>query len=247
MIDTIKADISVVITDSQRIIIWVNEQFSKMTGYSLEEVRGKKPALLQGKNTERPAVARIKEALNKKVHFHDRITNYRKNGEEYTCALTIHPIFDLDGSLSNFVAFEVDNNFVNPDKEPLMRLSQAQKKTYLTDTEELTMYFKLLDLFRAKKLYLDANLSQQKVADLMETNVKYLSLVINNQTEKNFKYFVNQFRVQAFENLLSSKAMPNYTLFCIGEQCGFKNKSTFYSVILTHTGKTPKEIAATYY
>ncbi len=247
MIDTIKADISVVITDSQRIIIWVNEQFSKMTGYSLEEVRGKKPALLQGKNTERPAVARIKEALNKKVHFHDRITNYRKNGEEYTCALTIHPIFDLDGSLSNFVAFEVDNNFVNPDKEPLMRLSQAQKKTYLTDTEELTMYFKLLDLFRAKKLYLDANLSQQKVADLMETNVKYLSLVINNQTEKNFKYFVNQFRVQAFENLLSSKAMPNYTLFSIGEQCGFKNKSTFYSVILTHTGKTPKEIAATYY
>jgi PAS domain S-box-containing protein len=246
MIDTVKADVSVVITDNKRVIIWVNDQFSQMTGYTLEEVRGKKPALLQGRNTERPAVTRIREALNKKVHFHDRITNYRKNGEEYTCALTIHPIFDLDGTLSNFVAFEVDNNFITPNKTPLMRLSSAQKKNYLTNSEELVLYFKLLDLFRTKKLYLDSNLSQHKVAELMGTNVKYLSQMINNQTEQNFKYFVNQFRVQEFERLLSTKTLQHLTLFSIGEQCGFKNKSTFYNVILNHTGKTPKAIALTY-
>ncbi len=244
--NTFNTDVSVVITDNQRVVIWVNEQFTKMTGYSLEEVRGMKPSLLQGRNTERPAVARIKEALNKKIRFHDRITNYRKNGEEYTCALTIHPIFDLDGDLSNFVAFEVDNNFVQPENEPLMGINTPKKKSSLTSSEELIMYFKLLDLFRSKKLYLDNNLNQHKVADLMETNVKYLSQVINNQTEKNFKYFVNQFRVQEFEYLLSSQTMTNYTLFSIGECCGFKNKSTFYNVVLNHTGKTPKEIADIY-
>jgi len=246
MIDAYKSNVSVVITDNQRVIIWVNEQFSRMTGYDLEEVRGKKPALLQGRNTERPAVTRIKAALNKKVHFHDRITNYRKNGEEYTCALTIHPIFSLNGDLSNFVAFEVDNNFIDPNTESLMQLTTTQKKTYLSDTEELVMYFKLLDLFRANKLYLDTELNLQKVAKLMDTNVKYISLIINNQTENNFKYFVNQFRVQEFEYLLSSNKMPNYTLFSIGQACGFKNKSTFYNVILNHTGKTPKEIANKY-
>lgn len=246
MIDTISKSVSVVITDNQRLIVWVNKQFTRMTGYSLDEVRGRKPALLQGRNTERPAVARIKESLNKKTGFHDRITNYRKNGQEYTCALTIEPIFNLSGDLTNFIAFEVDNNFVAPESEPLMRVSTTKNKSHLTNSEELILYFKLLDLFRSEKLYLDADLSQHKVAALMKTNVKYLSQVINNQTEKNFKYFVNQFRVQEFEHLVSSKNMNRYTLFSIGENCGFKNKSTFYSVILNHTGKTPKEIANAY-
>ncbi len=238
-------EVSVIITDSQTLIIWVNEQFSKMTGYELHEVRGKKASLLQGRNTEKSAVSRIRTSLQKKVQFHDRITNYRKNGEEYTCALTIHPIFDIKGDLLNFVAFEVDNNIVNPDTIPLMQLTSPKKK-YLTDSEELSLYFKLLELFRNEKLFLEPDISLNKIATLLETNVKYLSYVINNQTENNFKYFVNKFRVQEFQRIVSLKEMENYTLFSIGQHCGFKNKSTFYNVILNHTGKTPKSIAKVY-
>lgn len=245
MLATQNTDVSVVITDSKALIIWVNKQFTNMTGYSLEEVRGKKPSLLQGRNTEKLAVARIRASLNKQIQFHDRITNYRKNGEEYTCALSIHPIFDIEGALLNFVAFEVDNNFIDPLDVPAMSVATS-KKRYLTDSEELSLYFKLLDVFRKEKLYLETDISLLKTAKILETNTKYLSYVINNQTEKNFKYFVNKFRVQEFQRLLSLREMENYTLFSIGQQCGFKNKSTFYNVVLNHTGKTPKSISDSY-
>ena len=41
-------DVSIIITDEQQLIIWANQQFTKMTGYSLSEIKGKKPSLLQG-------------------------------------------------------------------------------------------------------------------------------------------------------------------------------------------------------
>ncbi len=237
-------DVSIIITDEQRLIIWANQQFTKMTGYSLSEIKGKKPSLLQGRNTEKSAIARIKENLNKEIAFHDRITNYRKNGEEYTCALTIYPIFNLEGNLSNFVAFEVDNNFVNPNDIELMKLdSYTGKKKCLSESEELKIHFELIGFFREEKPYLNPNLSLNEVAKKLNTNIKYLSQVINNQTGKNFKYFVNQFRVQEFQHLVSSKEMQQFTLFSIGQSCGFKNKSTFYNVILNHTGQTPKSIS----
>lgn len=235
--------VSVIITDEQKLIIWANKQFTEMTGYSLAEIKGKKPSLLQGRNSEKSAIARIRENLNKKIAFHDRITNYRKNGEEYTCALTIHPIFNLDGTLSNFVAFEVDNNFVDPNEIELMQLSTTTKKKHLSDSEELKIYFKLSDFFRKEKPYLNPDLSLNEVAKELNTNVKYLSQVINNQSGKNFKYFVNQFRVQEFQHTVSAEKMQQFTLFSIGQSCGFKNKSTFYNVVLSHTGQTPKKIA----
>jgi len=238
--------VSVIITDSNKLIMWANEQFTKMTGYSLAEVRGKKPSLLQGRNTERTTVNRIRTSLEKKKPFHDRITNYRKNGEEYTCALTIHPIFNSDGDVCNFIAFEVDNNFVDPNDIQLMKISVAGKKSYLTDSEELDIYFRITDLFRREKPYLDPNLCLHDISIALDTNDKYLSQVINHQTGRNFRYFVNQFRVQEFERIVSTGEMSNYTLFSIGQNCGFKNKSTFHNVILNHTGMTPKGIVDKY-
>lgn len=235
-------DVSVIITDSHRLIIWVNEYFTKMTGYSLTEVKGKKPSLLQGRNSEKVAIDRIRKKLKDAKPFHDRVTNYRKNGEEYTCALTVHPIFNTKGDLSNFVAFEVDNNFVDPNDVPLMKINEPSRKSYLTKSQELSLYFKLLEFFRKEKPYLDPNLTQLQVAKSIESNVKYISEITNNQTGKNFKFFVNKFRVQEFQKIISDGTMKNFTLQHISEHCGFKNKSTFHSVIFNHTGKTPKKI-----
>jgi len=247
MIDAAKNNnVSVVITNDQKLIIWVNDQFTNMTGYTLSEVRGKKPSLLQGRNSEIPAIERIRKSLSEKKPFHDRITNYRKNGEEYTCALTIHPIFNPNGQLSNFVAFEVDNNFHNPNEIELMKLPHIKKHNGLTDSEEMAIFFKLTDYFRTKKPYLNPDLNLNDVAKTLNTNSKYLSSVINHKTKQNFRHFVNQFRVQEFQLIVSTSKLANYTLFSIGQTCGFKNKSTFYSVILSHTGKKPKSIAEIY-
>ena len=242
----LKEKVAIIVTDANRLIIWVNEAFTNMTGYSFIDVRGKKPSLLQGKHSEKAAIKRIRHALNEEISFHDRITNYRKNGQEYTCALTIHPIFDFKGQLTNFIAFEIDNNFISPQQVPIMQISEKYQTSNLSEAEELSIFFRLIDYFREKKPYLNPNLTQSEVAHMIDTNVKYLSQVINNQTEKNFRYFVNQFRVQEFEHFLTNREMSNLTLFAIAEKCGFQNKSTFHKAIYKHTGATPRNLAQKY-
>ncbi|MFN7118762.1 MAG: PAS domain S-box protein, partial [Saprospiraceae bacterium] len=48
--------IAVIVTDPERRILWVNEDFTYITGYSLSEVLGKKPSILQGPKSEREVV-----------------------------------------------------------------------------------------------------------------------------------------------------------------------------------------------
>ena len=241
-----KDKVAIIVTDAHQCILWVNEVFTSMTGYSFQEVYGKRPSILQGKNTEKSALERIRSYLKKEISFHDRITNYRKNGQEYTCALTIHPIFNVDKVLTNFIAFEVDNNFVIPSDIPLMKVSEEYLGDDLSDDEDLNMFFRIVDYFRKEKPYLNANLTQTEVAHSLNISVKALSRMIHKKTDRNFRFFVNQFRVQEFQHLLLSEGMSNLTLFAIAESCGFKNKSTFHNVVLNHTGHTPKKVAAKY-
>jgi diguanylate cyclase (GGDEF)-like protein/PAS domain S-box-containing protein len=60
-------------------IIYVNKAFEEMTGYSLSEIRGKSPRLLQGPETERDVLADLRAALESGRSFHGRATNYRKD------------------------------------------------------------------------------------------------------------------------------------------------------------------------
>ncbi|WP_299762193.1 PAS domain-containing protein [uncultured Dokdonia sp.] len=235
--------VAIIITNVDQTIIWVNEVFTQMTGYNFMEVRGKKPSILQGKNTEKAALNRIRKSLKEEKSFHDRITNYRKNGQEYTCALTIHPIFNTEGLLINYIAFEVDNNFSIPSEIPLMNITGKIQGESLSEDDDLNMFFRIVDYFRKEKPYLNPDLTQTEIANTLKTSPKTLSSIIRKHTNKNFSFFVNQFRVQEFQHILPSKRMSYLTLFAIAEHCGFKNKSTFHNVILNHTGYTPKKIA----
>ena len=115
-----KDAVAVILTNTEHQILWVNNEFTKITGYKFEDVIGRKPNLLQGKNTEAAAVQRIRAGLEKKISFKVQITNYRKNGEEYLCKIVIHPVFGLDGKLTNFIAFEVDGDQTDDSLIPMM-------------------------------------------------------------------------------------------------------------------------------
>lgn len=236
--------IAIVLTDAKRKIIWVNDGFTKMTGYSLSEVVGKKPSILQGPDSEVSVIERIRKCLDRKIPLKENITNYRKNGESYICKLVVHPIFGNEGSLTNFIAFEVDGDLVENEEEiPLMRLSNGEKyaSSSLKGVEELQLYERLRVLVESQALYLDPNLSLKNVADKLNTNTKYLSQVVNNQSEHNFQHFVNTYRVEAVKDMIQDKAHLRLTLYGIARQCGFKNKSTFYKVFKEITGQTPRE------
>jgi len=100
---------SIVITDADRRITWANEGFTRISGYTLGEALGKKPAeLLQFGKTDPRTIERLREALDAGRHFRGAILNRGKHGQEYWLDLDIHPDFDENGRLTSFMAVQTD-------------------------------------------------------------------------------------------------------------------------------------------
>lgn len=238
---SIKNAIAVILTDVNRRIQWVNDDFTVITGYSFEEVVGKKPSLLQGENSEPAAIERIRKGLKEAESFKAEILNYRKDGEEYLCKLVIHPIYNIDDELTNFIAFEVDANYTDDRQLSLMQVRRKYRSSSLDNLKEADLYLQLISLFEEEKIYLEADLKLGEIAKRLNTNSKYLSQVVNNQTGDNLIHFVNLYRIEEAKRKIVDKNSQHLTTYGIAQTCGFKNKSTFYKVFKEVTKMTPKE------
>lgn len=97
---------ALVLTDMQQNIAWVNKGFTKMTGYPAKYALGKTPKFLQGEKTLQEATHRIRKQLGQKEIFSEIVINYRKNKQEYKCAITIIPLFNQENSLTHYLAIE---------------------------------------------------------------------------------------------------------------------------------------------
>ncbi len=96
-----------VMTGPDGLVQWVNSAFSKMCGYSLEELRGKKPgSILQGEKTDLGTADRMRSAVHECRPCHETILNYHKNGTPYWVEIAITPIFDDAGQPLWIVARE---------------------------------------------------------------------------------------------------------------------------------------------
>ncbi|MEL7021521.1 MAG: helix-turn-helix domain-containing protein [Bacteroidota bacterium] len=230
----------VILTDADRRIQWVNDDFTTVTGYTLSEVVGKKPSLLQGVDTDLEVVGRIRQRLDERVPIKERILNYKKDGTPYFCHLVIHPVFTPEHVLTNFIAFEIDGNIHSEEGLNLLQLNDKYRTSSLKGVEELKLYTKLRRAIEEEELYLDPDLSLRSVAERLSTNTKYLSQVVNHQTGYNFQQFINRYRVTRVKEKLRDQSFQHLTLFGIALQCGFKNKSTFYKVFKDITGLTPR-------
>jgi PAS domain S-box-containing protein len=89
-------------------IIYVNEAFTKMTGYDAEEVIGKSPKMLQGPNSNKEELVKLGHAL-KNWESHEMTTlNYKKNGEEFWVNFALTPVADEKGWYTHWIAVERD-------------------------------------------------------------------------------------------------------------------------------------------
>ena len=104
-----ETDNSVIITDAEGRIEYVNPGFEKLTGYRQADCLGKRPGdILQGKLTDPETRARIRDKLKKQEPFMDEIINYNKDGTPYWISLAINPVFGKDGKLERFVAIQAN-------------------------------------------------------------------------------------------------------------------------------------------
>jgi two-component system CheB/CheR fusion protein len=137
-----KVGAAVLITDAQGITEWVNESFTRITGYSYEEAKGKKPGqLLQGPKTNRATIERIRQALRKGEPFQEEILNYSKDGKEYWLNLDITPVRNKKGEIINFIAIQHDITLRKQQEEQL----QLQLQFLQNTLSHMNKYFVMID------------------------------------------------------------------------------------------------------
>lgn len=99
---------SVVITNADGVIEYVNDRFVASTGYSRDQAVGRKPNLLKSGKTPAHVYDELWATITAGEIWRGEMCNLRRNGEHYWEATAIAPIFDEDGKPSHFVAVKDD-------------------------------------------------------------------------------------------------------------------------------------------
>jgi PAS domain S-box-containing protein len=89
-------------------LVWVNPAFTRITGYTFEEAAGRNCRFLQGPATDRGIVRAMRDAVADRQSITLTVLNYRKDGTAFWNEVSMSPVFDGAGRLTNFVGVQAD-------------------------------------------------------------------------------------------------------------------------------------------
>ncbi|WP_265108226.1 PAS domain S-box protein [Halosolutus halophilus] len=138
------APLGVTITDpslEDNPIVYTNEGFEQVTGYSPEAAAGNNCRFLQGEKTREERVAQLREAVNGEESTSVELRNYREDGTEFWNRVNVAPIKDDDGTITHFVGFQ-DDATERKARERELKRNERQLDTVFDDP---TMLFGLLE------------------------------------------------------------------------------------------------------
>jgi AraC-like DNA-binding protein len=110
-------------------------------------------------------------------------------------------------------------------------------------TPRYPLYLQLRDLLETRKLYLDPELNQQTLINLLGTNKKYLYQAIAGYGEENFRSLINRYRVDESKRImeLNLRIDSMQDMNSVYAAAGFNSAASFYRIFKNHTGLTPAE------
>jgi len=121
---------------------------------------------------------------------------------------------------------------------------QKAAKTYVDsiDPEEAEKCARLLKkAMDTNKLYLDPELTVNKLADHLAISPKLISAVLNGQLKKGFSAFVNEYRVAEVKERMLHPGNSHITLAGLARDSGFNSVATFQRVFKAAENTTPRE------
>src|SRR5689334_10292876 len=98
----------VLITDASARIVYVNPAFTRLTGYSAEEVIGRNPRRLKSRSQEPRFYRELWQTVSAGRVWQGDLINRRKDGTRYVENMTISPGRDASGAVANYIAFKQD-------------------------------------------------------------------------------------------------------------------------------------------
>lgn len=127
---------SVIITDKNKRITWVNASTLKLTGYSYEEIIGNSPRMFQFEKTNRDTIALIKSKLDHEEEVSVEILNRGKTGTEYWLELNIVPLKKMNGEVYGYMAVETDITSIKKSEEEIRKINESLEQRVLENTKK---------------------------------------------------------------------------------------------------------------
>ncbi|WP_293027198.1 bacterio-opsin activator domain-containing protein [Natronococcus sp.] len=129
-----EAPVGITISDPNRDdnpLVYVNEAYEEITGYSYEDVVGRNCRLLQGEDSDPDAVAEMREAIEGDYPVTVELVNYQKDGTPFWNEVTIAPVRNDDSEVTHYVGFQND---VTARKEAELELErQTEELEFILD------------------------------------------------------------------------------------------------------------------
>lgn len=186
-------------------IVYVNDGFTKMTGYTRDEVLGKTPRILQGEKTDRAVLDKLKERLKEGKAFFGHTVNYRKDGSEFINQWDIHPLTNEKGEITHWVSYQHDiterkrseKKVVDSEME-FDKLREESKKT-LIDVDEQGNIITTNKAFRDLTGYADEELKKFKFWEILEDEL------IESYKHKFDSFKPSDFNDRSYEMVIKNK------------------------------------------
>ncbi len=121
---------TVVITDKEGHIQYVNPRFTQLTGYTFDEIKGKNPRFLQSGNHTKSYYNELWKTILSGNNWHGEFHNIKKNNEPYWEQAVISPILDEKGEIAHFIAVKED---ITEKKKMLEDLIEAKERAEESD------------------------------------------------------------------------------------------------------------------
>ena len=103
-----QSPVAISITDKKANILYVNDAFTQVTGYSSGEILGENESKLSDKSTPKQVYYDLWHTITRKKVWKGQVVNRRKQGERYLAELTIAPMLDENGRISHYIGMHKD-------------------------------------------------------------------------------------------------------------------------------------------
>jgi two-component system sensor histidine kinase/response regulator len=123
---------AIAITNRRGVVEWVNPAFTRLTGYTLDEVRGQNPRILKSGVHDEAFYRQMWETITSGTVWHGELVNCHKNGSLYTEEMTIAPLANESGDISHFVAIKQDVTERKKAEQRLREVNEFQRQVLST-------------------------------------------------------------------------------------------------------------------
>jgi PAS domain S-box-containing protein len=175
--------VTIVITNKEGYIEYVNPKFSELTGYTVEEAIGQNSRILQSGEHSQMFYKELWETILAGNNWHGEFLNKKKNGEQYWESAVISPVFDFSGKIFAFVAIKEDitekkkmieeivraKEFAEASEKKLMETEERYRKMFENMNSGISVYLPIEN--GNNFMFVDFNKSAERITNVSKDEI----------------------------------------------------------------------------